>query len=256
MVKTKPDLEIFGLKNVPLIKPGDNLADIILSSMDKQELKLENRDIIIISQTIISKAEGSIVKLNEVRPSLKAKIIAEKIRKLPEIVEVILHESKNIIRMRNGHLITQNKINLVCANSGVDISNVSGGDAVTILPRNPDNSAKQIREEIKKRTGKNVAVIISDTSGRPLRVGQINIAIGVAGMNPIFDRKGEKDLFGYRLQVKEIAIADEIASAAELVMGEASEGIPVAIVRGYKYRPNEKGKASSLSRLIKLDLFI
>ena len=145
----------------------------------------------------------------------------------------------------------------VLANAGVDVSNVSGGDSVATLPKNPDFSAKKIREKIKELTGKDVVVIISDTSGRPLRIGQINVAIGVSGMVPLLDRRGEKDLFGYELKVKEIAIADELASAAELVIGEADEGIPVALIRGYrKYVKSEKAKASILNRPTKYDLFI
>lgn len=250
-------IEIIGVRDIPLIKPGDDIAEIICTTIKRQGLEIEDGDILVISQTIVSKAEGSIFKLKNVKPSIQAKIISELTSKPPEIVEVILRESKRIIRLRGQNLITQTKHGFICANSGVDVSNVSGGDIVTTLPINPDNSARKIRERIKKITGKNVAVIISDTSGRPLRVGQVNIAIGVSGLNPILDRRGEKDLFGYTLKVKQIAIADELASAAELVMGEANEGIPVAIIKGYKrYVKSDNAKASILARPIKDDLFV
>ncbi|MCX8176642.1 MAG: coenzyme F420-0:L-glutamate ligase, partial [Candidatus Bathyarchaeota archaeon] len=212
-------VEIIGVKGIPLIKPGDDIAEIIYEAIKKQGLKLEDNDILVISQTIVSKAEGLIFMLKNVKPSIQAKIISELTSKPAELVEVILRESKRIIRLRGKNLITQTKYGLICANSGVDISNVSGGDMVTTLPRNPDESARKIRNKIKKLTGRDVAIIISDTSGRPLRMGQVNIAIGVSGLNPILDRRGEKDLFGYTLKVKQIAIADELASAAELVIG-------------------------------------
>ena len=256
MSKILPSLQIFGIANIPIVKSGDNIIAIILNSMNQQRFRLQNGDIIVISHTIISKAEDSVVKLSEVKPSLRAKIISEKIRKPPEIVEVILRESRHIIRMRDRHLITQNKRGLICANAGVDLSNVSGGDSVALLPKDPDGAAEHIMREIQNRTGKNVAIIISDTSGRPLRVGQVNIAIGIAGINPLFDRKGEKDLFGYTLQVKLIAIADEIASAAELVIGEADESMPIAIVRGFKYDPKDNVEISRLHRSSKIDLFV
>jgi len=254
---TYPKIEIFGVKGLPIIKPGDDLAKLICEALKKQGLDLEDGDILVVSQTIVSKAEGSIINLKNVKPSIQAKIVAEITGKEAEIVEVILKESKEIVRLKNSHLITKTKHGFVCANAGVDVSNVSGGDFVTVLPKNPDFSAKKIREKIKELTGKDVVVIISDTSGRPLRIGQINVAIGVSGMVPLLDRRGEKDLFGYELKVKEIAIADELASAAELVIGEADEGIPVALIRGYrKYVKSEKAKASILNRPTKYDLFI
>jgi coenzyme F420-0:L-glutamate ligase/coenzyme F420-1:gamma-L-glutamate ligase len=157
--------------------------------------------------------------------------------------------------MTRGKIITETQRGLVCANSGVDRSNVLGKNNVALLPADPDASAEKIRLEIQRITGKHVAVIISDTHGRPLRRGEINIAIGVAGMRPIRDRRGEKDLFGYVLRVKQTAIADELASAAELLMGQASEGIPVAIIRGYKYARSEDSKATELIRSKEKDLF-
>ena len=161
-----------------------------------------------------------------------------------------------MVRAGKGHLITETKHGWVCANSGVDVSNVAKGEAVALLPVDPDKSARRLRTEIKKTLGKNVAVIITDTFGRPLREGQVNIAIGVAGIKPIYDRRGETDLFGYMIRVKQIAIADELASAAELVVGQAAEGIPVAIIRGYKFSASENARAAELIMPREKSLFI
>jgi coenzyme F420-0:L-glutamate ligase/coenzyme F420-1:gamma-L-glutamate ligase len=158
--------------------------------------------------------------------------------------------------MGNGNLITETKHGFVCANSGVDRSNIEGERNVALLPQDPDHSAENIRQEIKNQTGCTVAVIVSDTHGRPLRMGEINVAIGVAGIKPIRDRRGEKDLFGYVLRVKQTAIADELSSAAELVIGQANEGVPVAIIRGYKYPEAEGTKATELIRPREKDLFM
>jgi coenzyme F420-0:L-glutamate ligase/coenzyme F420-1:gamma-L-glutamate ligase len=158
--------------------------------------------------------------------------------------------------MGDGHLIVETKHGFVCANAGVDQSNVPGERVVSPLPRNPDRSARKIRKQIRKLTGKDVAVIISDTHGRPFREGEINVAIGVAGLSPIRDRRGETDLFGYALRVKRTAVADELASAAELVIGQAHEGIPVAIIRGYPYIKSETARSKMLIRKRRKDLFI
>ena len=251
-----PKIEIIGVKGIPLVKPGDDLAELIVKALRQMGLELEDGDIVVISLVVVSKAEGRIVQLKDVKVSLQAKYIAEKIGKEAEVVELILREASEILRFRNGHLITRTKQGYVCANSGVDLSNVSGGDAASLLPLNPDESANKIRRKLQKLTGRKVAVIISDTFGRPFRLGQVNVALGVSGMEPIHDRRGEKDLFGRELKVKEIAVADEIASAAELVMGEASEGIPVAIVRGYRYKASLKPGGRRILRPPSKDLFI
>jgi coenzyme F420-0:L-glutamate ligase/coenzyme F420-1:gamma-L-glutamate ligase len=189
-------------------------------------------------------------------PSAFAKTIAEIYEKDPAMVEVVLREAKSIRRMADGKIITETKHGFVCANSGVDRSNVPGERNVALLPKNPDTSAERIRREIKRLTNCDVAVIISDTHGRPLREGEINVAIGVAGLKPIRDRRGEKDLFGYVLRVKQTAVADELASAAELVIGQADEGVPVAIIRGYKFMKIEHAKATELIRPKERDLFL
>jgi coenzyme F420-0:L-glutamate ligase/coenzyme F420-1:gamma-L-glutamate ligase len=251
-----PTVQIIGVKNLPIIKKGDNLAELVCNASERQGTPLQDGDILVISHVVVSRAEGNVVNLNSVVPSNFAKTFAQQFSKDPALIETILRESKSIVRMGEGKLITETKHGLVCANAGVDKSNVPGERNIALLPKNPDSSAQRIRQEIRKLTEKNVAVIVSDTHGRPLRVGEINIAIGVSGIRPIRDRRGEKDLFGYVLRVKRTAIADELCSAAELVMGQASEGIPAAIIRGYPYSKSEEGKAIELTRPREKDLFI
>lgn len=248
-------VQITGIEGLPIIKAGDNLAELICDAAEKQSTPIQNEDILVVTHVVVSRAEGKVVNLDEVVPSKFAKNIAEQYKKDPALVEVVLRESKSIRRMGDGKLITETKHRFVCANSGVDKSNVPGERNVALLPEDPDRSAEEIRREIKRLTGCDVAVIVSDTHGRPLREGEINIAIGVAGISPIKDRRGEKDLFGYVLRVKRTAIADELASAAELVIGQADEGIPVAIIRGYDYPESEDAKATDLVRPKEQDLF-
>jgi coenzyme F420-0:L-glutamate ligase/coenzyme F420-1:gamma-L-glutamate ligase len=209
----------------------------------------------VVTHVAVSKAEGNVVNLDEVVPSTQALEVAKKVDKDPAMVEVILRETKEIVRMGPNSLITETKHGIVSANAGVDRSNVKGDRNVALLPANPDESARNIREEIKKGAGCNVAVIVSDTHGRPLRMGEINVTIGVSGIKPIRDRRGEKDLFGYVLRIKQTCIADELASAAELVMGQSNEGIPAAIIRGYKYQSSEKVSAKDLTRPKEKDMF-
>ncbi|MBM4400698.1 MAG: coenzyme F420-0:L-glutamate ligase, partial [Crenarchaeota archaeon] len=228
-------IKIIAVENLPLITKGDNIAKLICDAAKNQNTPIQEKDVIVITHVAVSKAEGNVVNLDEVSPSERAREIAQQTDKEPELVEVILRETKEIVRMRPNSLITETKNGIVCANAGVDRSNVEGERNVVLLPKDPDASAQKIRQEIKRQTGCDVAVIVSDTHGRPLRMGEINVAIGVAGIKPIRDRRGEKDLFGYVLKIKQTAIADELASAAELVIGQANEGIPVAIIRGYNY---------------------
>jgi coenzyme F420-0:L-glutamate ligase/coenzyme F420-1:gamma-L-glutamate ligase len=248
-------IQVIAIEKLPLITKGDNLAKLICNAAEKQNTSIQEKDIIIITHVAVSKAEGNVVNLDEVSPSERAKEIALKVGKEPAIVEVILRETKEIVRMGRNSLITENHSGIVCANAGVDKSNVQGERNVVLLPKNPDASARQIRQEIRALTGCNVAVIISDTHGRPLRMGEINVAIGVAGIKPIRDRRGEKDLFGYVLKIKQTAVADELASAAELVIGQANEGIPAAIIRGYNYQAVENASVKALTRPKEADLF-
>lgn len=249
-------IQIIGVKGIPIVKTGDNIAELICKAAEKQGTPIQDNDIIVITHVIVSRAEGRVVNLDEVIPSTFARNIAELYDKDPTLVEVVLREAKSIRRMADGKIITETRHGFVCANSGVDKSNVPGDRCVALLPEDPDASARRIRLNIKQLTGCNVAVIISDTHGRPLREGEINIAVGVSGIKPIRDRRGEKDLFGYVLRVKQTAVADELASAAELVIGQADEGVPVAIIRGYKFIKSEDAKATELVRPREKDLFL
>ena len=232
------------------VQEHDDIVDLMLSSQSKPEI--QDGDIIVITQKIISKQEGSIINLSQVKPSLLATGIASEYEKDPRIVQLILDQSKRIIRMNNGIMIVETPQGLVCANAGVDESNVKDG-YVTLLPKNADESAKKLQQKILKKTGKNISVIISDTFGRPFREGQTNCTIGVSGISPIIDYVGTKDTFGKTLHVTAIAIADEICSATELVMEKALQ-TPIAIVRNYKFS-NSKGSAQDLIRKRSTDLF-
>ena len=232
------------------VQAHDDIVDLMLSSQSKPEI--QDGDIIVITQKIISKQEGSIVNFSQIMPSLLATGIASEYKKDPRIIQLILEQTKRIVRMNDGLIIVETPHGLVCANAGVDESNIKDG-YVTLLPKNSDESAKKLRQDIQKRTGKKVAVIISDTFGRPFREGQTNCAIGVSGISSIIDYVGTKDSFGKTLHVTAIAITDEICSATELVMGKALQ-IPIAIVRNYKFN-NSNDSVTNLIRKKQTDLF-
>ena len=246
-------IQIFGLQKLPLFKEGDNVADLIVKAAKDEQFTIQNRDVIVIAQKIVSKAEGGIIHLNSVKPSPMAEEIAKTSGKDPRHVETILRQSNKVIRQKEGHLIVETKHGFVCANAGVDRSNVEDADSITILPVDADSSAHSIRERIHELTGVDVGVIVSDTFGRAWRIGQVNVAIGVDGLQPIMDYRGQKDMFGYVLNVTQMAVADELASAAELVMRK-SDGVPAAIIRGFKYAP-ARGSARELIRPEEEDLF-
>jgi len=247
-------LIIFPVKGIPDIKKGDDLGRLIAGKVEDQGDQFQQGDIAVISQKIVSKAEGRVLPLSKIIPSDFAKTIANETGKDPRQVEVVLRESKKIIRMRGGHLITETSHGFICANAGVDQSNVgTRRDSVTLLPRDSDASADRIRETIHHTTGRDVPVIITDTFGRAWRIGQVNFAIGISGMKPIRDYRGTRDMYRRNLQVTEIAVADELAAAAELVMNKADR-VPVAIVRGYK-APRGRGGVKNLIRPEEFDLF-
>lgn len=220
------------LENFPIIKPGDSLAKIIVETAEKNRVKIEDGDVIVIAQKVVSKAEGRIVKLKDVVPSEKAILIAKKTGKSPRFVELVLRETRKVLKASPETLLVEDVRGLVCINAGIDKSNIEGLDVYALLPENPDASAEKCRMEIKRLTGKNVAVIICDTYSRPFRRGQVNFAIGVSGVKPLKDYRGKTDLYGYVLKVKNVAVADEIAAAAELLMGQATEATPVVIFKG------------------------
>ncbi len=241
-------LEIIPVQIKREIERGDKLVDLLLSS----KFKIQDGDIVVISQKIISKQEGRIVNLSSVIPSILSVGIGSEYDKDPKLVEVILSESKRILRMENGILIVETNNGFVCANAGVDESNVPDGYAI-LLPKDPDLSATKIHKEILDKSGMNVAVLISDTFGRPFRIGQTDCAIGVAGMDSILDYQGKKDDFGKTLRITAIAVADEICSAAELVMGKTLR-CPIAILRNYKFS-NSEGTVKTMLRPDAEDLF-
>jgi len=232
------------------IRPHDELDVIILEAAGQE---IQNGDVLVVAHKIVSKAEGRIVGLDNVRPSSKAAKMAKVHGKDPRIMELILRESVQILREKDGIIVSETRHGLVCANAGIDQSNVEG-DAAVLLPLDPDKSASRLKDAVKKIARKEIAVVITDTFGRPFRNGQTNVAIGVAGLSPIKSYIGSRDMYGRKLKVTEIAVADEIASAAELVMGKA-QGVPIAIVRGFKFEKAARTSAKSLQRSRDQDLF-
>jgi len=224
-------ISIVGLEGFPLVKVGDDLAKIIVETAKRENVRIDSGDVIVVAQKVVSKAEGRVAQLRSVEPSERAEEVAKITLRNPKLVELALKETKRIVKASQETLIVENKRGLICINSGIDKSNVLGDDSYALLPGDPDQSAGKIRSQIMKLTGKRVAVIICDTYSRPFRRGQVEFAIGIAGINPFKDYRGQKDLFDYVLRVKNVAIADEIACAAELVIGQGAEGIPVAIVK-------------------------
>ncbi|MGB7955042.1 MAG: coenzyme F420-0:L-glutamate ligase [Candidatus Nitrosopolaris sp.] len=251
----KPRIEIIPIPVIPDIKAGDKMDIIILESMNNANEFLSEGDIVVVAQKVISKAEGRLIDLKLVNPSEKSLQIAKQNDKDPRLIELILNESVDILRLARGILIVETKRGLICANAGVDQSNVEkSNDYAALLPEDADLSARKLRHSLKRKTGIDVAVVITDTFGRPFREGQINVAIGIAGIQPIKSYIGTLDMYGKKLKVTEIAIVDEIASAAELQMGK-SERIPVVIIRGYVYQMVETSSLSQLLRARGNDLF-
>jgi coenzyme F420-0:L-glutamate ligase/coenzyme F420-1:gamma-L-glutamate ligase len=230
-----------------------DLSILILESIDREQLEVHDGDILVVTHKIVSKAEGRVVDLDSIKPSATASTMANMHDKDPRIMELILKESTQILRAKNGIIISETKHGFVCANAGVDQSNAEGDTAI-LLPVAPDTSAYRLQHAIKKKVGKEIAVIITDTFGRTFRNGQTNVAIGIAGINPIKSYIGKYDMYGRKLRVTEIAVVDEIASAAELVMGKA-EGIPVAVVQGYNFEKVSKTSINSLLRAKERELF-
>jgi coenzyme F420-0:L-glutamate ligase / coenzyme F420-1:gamma-L-glutamate ligase len=243
---------ITGIEGIPEIQPGDDLSKLIADATRFQGVELADGDVLIVTQKAVSKSEGRSVDLDEVEPSPLAIELAANWEKDARHVEVVLRESKRIVRMDHGVIICETRHGFVCANAGVDASNVPGG-RLMLLPVDPDASARRIRDGIRSATGRDVAVIVSDTFGRPWRSGYTEVAIGVAGMLPILDYVGKIDTAGRELRATWICIADELASAAELVTGKVNR-VPVALIRGYAF-PKGDGAASEMVRQAELDMF-
>jgi coenzyme F420-0:L-glutamate ligase/coenzyme F420-1:gamma-L-glutamate ligase len=252
-------LTFTSLPKIPLIQPGDDLAEILLASLQAARIIPEDGDILVLAQKIVSKAEGRLINLSTISPTEKALELAKQSEKDPRLVELILQESREILRVRPGTIIVEHRLGFVCASAGIDHSNVMGKDGnpagwVLLLPKNPDLSALEIRRKIKIATGNRLGVMIIDSHGRAWRVGTIGTAIGISGLPGLVDKRGWKDLFGNRLKTTIVAAADELAAAASLVMGEAAEATPAVHVRGFPYSLRE-GSLSELLRARKQDLF-
>jgi coenzyme F420-0:L-glutamate ligase/coenzyme F420-1:gamma-L-glutamate ligase len=245
-------VQFIPIRGLPLVKRGDDLGELIVRAAEKQGLKIERGDVVVVAQSVVSKAEGNVVDLRRVRPSRLASEVAAKLNKDPREVEVILQQSSEIVRLAHV-IISRTRHGFVCANAGVDHSN-AGPNHVTILPDDPDASAARIRKVVKRRLKVDVAVIVTDTQGRPFRRGCVGVALGVAGMNPLLDLRGKKDLYGKELRVTITSPADAIAAAAVAVMGEADEGTPVVLVKGAMYKRGD-GTARELVRSPERDLF-
>jgi coenzyme F420-0:L-glutamate ligase/coenzyme F420-1:gamma-L-glutamate ligase len=251
---TQPgELRIIPLPFPDEIHAGDSIAEKLISALERRRIRLQSGDILVVKHKIISKAEGQFVALDGIRPSAASRAWAKKYKLDARVVELALAESKRIVRRKNGVLITETRHGFVCANSGVDVSNVDGGKHALLLPEEPDRSAAQIRRAIKKQLNLDIPIIITDTFGRPWREGLTEVAIGVAGMKAIHDFRGKRDPHGYPLRVSIEAVADELAGAAGLVCGKL-EHTPACVIRGFRYRPGS-GSARDLIRLAATDLF-
>jgi coenzyme F420-0:L-glutamate ligase/coenzyme F420-1:gamma-L-glutamate ligase len=260
----KDEIKIIGLKGIPLIEPGDCLDDIILTALKENNVTLNDGDIILIAQSIVSKSLGLIKDLKDVKPSQKAVDLYNEMLpfmikheipvKNPELIQVILDESKSIIKARQT-LIVETKQGFICANAGVDKSNVRGDSKVTLLPEDSDKEAEKIRTNLEKKAQKNVAVIITDSFGRAFRVGAVGVAVGLSGISALLDKRGSVDLYGKELKSTIVAQVDNLASTAQLLMGESNEGIPVVLIRGYKFERKEHESIQKINREKDVDLF-
>jgi coenzyme F420-0:L-glutamate ligase/coenzyme F420-1:gamma-L-glutamate ligase len=252
-------ITLTALEDVPLIHQGDNLGEIIAISLIKTDLALEDGDILVLAQKVVSKAEGRMINLATITPGVHARELAAQTEKDPRLVELILQESNDVLRTRPGTIIVEHKLGFICANAGIDHSNVAGKEAATedmvlLLPKDPDLSAKAIRAKLEIITGKRVGVLIIDSHGRAWRNGTVGMSIGLSGVPGVIDERGWKDLFGYTLRITIVGVADELAAAASLLMGQAAEGTPVIHVRGFPYALRE-GSLGELIRSKDQDLF-
>ncbi len=244
------------LPNIPLIQPGDDLAAVLLNGMVEAHLAMEDGDIFAIAQKIVSKAEGRMVCLREVLPSPHAVELARQSGKDPCFCEVVLWDTRAVLRVREGLIVVETNQGWVCANAGIDRSNVAAHDDLWVLrlPEDADRSARELRERLNEKTGRDVGIVINDTHGRAWREGAVGVAIGVAGLPAVEDLRGHPDLFGYPLQVTTVGLADQIASAASLLQGQANEGCPIVHVRGVP-RSSRQGTAGEIVRPRDQDLF-
>jgi len=246
------------LTGLPIINPGDDLADLIADVIKHAEMNLADGDILVIAQKIISKSEDRFVNLNDISPSERALELARHVDKDARLIELVIEESKSILRYRSGTIIVEHRLGFVCANAGIDHSNVrkdnDSDQWVLLLPENPDRSADGIRRSLEKWSNKRIGVMVIDSHGRAWRLGTVGVAIGLSGIPGIEDLRGDADMFGRTLRVTQVGVADELAAAASLMMGQAAEGTPVVHVRGFPY-PLRKGSLQELLRPEEEDLF-
>lgn len=252
-------LVITPIENIPFVQPGDDLAELLLQGLDSAGIALMDGDILVIAQKIISKSENRLINLNSITPSPKAIQISEVTQKDARFIQLVLNESREVLRTRPGTIIVEHKNGYVCANAGIDHSNVKGpqgeeADWYLLLPEDSDRSAAKLRDSIEKISNKRIAVLIIDSHGRAWRVGSVGVSIGLSGMPGLIDLRGSEDIFGHQLRVTLVAAADELAGAASLMMGEAAEGIPAVHVRGFPY-PLREGSQTELRRPQELDMF-
>jgi coenzyme F420-0:L-glutamate ligase / coenzyme F420-1:gamma-L-glutamate ligase len=250
-------VKLIGIKNIPMIKQGDNIGNIIIEAAESEGIQIMDNDVFVVAETVVSKAEGNLIEINSINISDLANEISEETSKDPRVVQTIIDESVEIIKVGPDFIISETKHGYICANAGIDESNVENG-FLKPMPIDPDLSASIIQTTIESATAKRVAVILSDTQGRPFREGAVGVAIGISGMNPVWNRHGEKDLYHRELQTTVIAVADELASAASIVMGQASEGLPVVIVRGVEYVEKLRSSSADIKPILrpkKFDVF-
>jgi coenzyme F420-0:L-glutamate ligase/coenzyme F420-1:gamma-L-glutamate ligase len=248
-----PEVRIVPLRDLPEVRPGHDLAALLAEAAGRGVGGLADGDIVVVTHKVVAKAEGCLVALRTVQPSAFAQAYAERWGKDARQVEVVLRESARIVRMDHGVMICETRHGFVCANAGVDRSNAGAEETVVTLPPDPDASARRLREALINRARKRLAVVVSDTFGRPWRDGLTNVAIGCSGLHPLRDERGQVDAQGYRLEASVLAVADELASAAELAMGKLG-GVPAALIRGYEYQDGE-GSARELVRAPEKDIF-
>jgi len=237
-----------------MVKPGDDIAELILTALEHAGLTLQDGDILVLAQKIISKSEGRLVNLTKMVPSERALELVEQVDKDARLIELILQESKSILRARPGTIIVEHRLGFICANAGVDQSNVSGEDLVLLLPENPDASASALRKRLEQISAVHLGILIIDSHGRAWRMGVTGTTIGLSGLPGLVDLRGEEDLFGYTLRVTQVGAADELAAAASLVMGQAAEGTPVVHARGFPYELRES-RLDEILRPQEQDLF-
>ena len=249
-----PEVRVIGIEGMPEIQPNDDLGEMLVDACQAQGAHLDTGDVLVVTQKVVSKAEGRMVTLDGIEPSALANQISEGHRRDPRHTELILRESRRIVRMDRGNIISETHHGFNCANAGIDASNIPGSNMVCLLPIDSDASARRIRQTVKNRTGSLVAVIVSDTFGRPWRNAAANVAIGVAGMDPLLSYVGEEDAHGNMMYTTVIAVADELAATSELVTGKVL-GVPAAIIRGYPFEPMEGVSIQSLVRDPDKDLF-